>query len=186
MPMSRHHGLLRAASLAVVVATLVAGCGGAPDRDAPSGTTVVQSGVAYSVQTSRELNPAEPDDRALLDGVRRVGRLDGPDSTLLGVFLQATDQTQDPRRAVAAPQLVDAFGRVFRPLHLPAGDPSIYRGGRLAPGQQIPNPDSNAAQGPENGAALVYRVPTDVFLTDRPFTLRFGPGARAASVQLDI
>lgn len=176
--------LLRAAAPAVLAATLLlAGCGGAPDRDAPSGTTVVQDGVAYSVQTSRELNPSEPDDRTLLGG--GAGRLTGPDVTLVGVFLQASDEAQGPRRAVAAPQLVDAFGRVFRPVPLPPGATSAYRGGRLSPGQQIPSPESEAAQGPGSGAALVYRVPTDVFLTDRPFTLRFG-GARAASVQLDL
>jgi hypothetical protein len=162
------------------------GCDSSPERDAPSGTTVAQDGVAYSVQTSRELNPADPDDRPVLGGLHGVKRLDGPDRTLVGVFLQASDEAKAPRRAVAAPQLVDAFGRVFRPVPLPTGNPFAYRGGRLAPGQQIPKPDSDAAQGPENGAALVYQVPTDVFLTDRPFTLRFAPGRHAASVQLDL
>jgi hypothetical protein len=174
----------RTVSIGALAATLVlAGCG-VPDRDAQAGITVVQDGVAYSVQTSRALNTSDPGDRALVKGVR--GRLEGSDTTLVGVFLEAEDDASGPRRAIAAPQMVDAFGRVFRPLRPASGNPYAYRGGRLEPGEQIPGPDSLAAQGIEGGAALVYRVPSDVFLTDRPFVLRFGPDARDASVQLDL
>jgi hypothetical protein len=165
---------------------LIAGCGAPSNRDAPSGTTVVQDGVAYSVQTSRALNPLEADDRAMLGGLARKKGLEPPGTTLLGVFLQAEDDGSLPRRAVDAPQLVDAFGRVFEPLTLPAGSPFAYRGRLLRPGEQIPGPESVAAEGPEEGALLVYRVPSDVYLTDRPYTLRFGSDDRAASVQLDL
>lgn len=186
MPLTRIR-FLRAAWPGLLAATfVVAGCGGAPDHDAPSGTTVVQDGVAYSVQTSRALNPQDPDDGALLQGVRGAKRLDGPDTTLMVVFLQASDEASGTRNAVTAPELVDAFGRVFRPLDLPAGNALAYHGGRLSSGQQIPDPRSDAAEGPADGAALVYRLPTDVFLTDRPFTLRFGAGDGAASVELDL
>jgi hypothetical protein len=165
---------------------LIAGCGAPSNRDAPSGTTVVQDGVAYSVQTSRALNPLEADDRAMLGGLARKKGLEPPGTTLLGVFLQAEDDGSLPRRAVDAPQLVDAFGRVFEPLPLPADDPFAYRGRLLGPGEQFPAPESVAAEGPEEGAVLVYRVPSDVYLTDRPYTLRFGSDDRAASVQLDL
>jgi hypothetical protein len=43
-----------------------------------------------------------------------------------------------------------------------------------------------ARESPENGTIVVYRVPTGVFVTDRPFTIRFGTNDRAASVQLDL
>jgi hypothetical protein len=186
MPLARFPSL-RAASMGLLAATLVvvAGCGGPPEHNAPAGTTVVQDGVAYSVQTSRELNPLDPDDRTLLQGVRDGTRLDGLDTTLVGVFLQASDEVSGTRRAVTAPELVDAFGTVFRPLD-PVGNALAYHGGRLSAGQQIPDPRSDAAEGPADGAALIYPVSTDVFLTDRPFTLRFGAGDGAASVQLDL
>ena len=35
-------------------------------------------------------------------------------------------------------------------------------------------------------AALLYRLPTGVFLTDRAFTVPFGTGSHAAPVQLDL
>ena len=128
----------------------------------------------------------DPDDRALVQGVRGGKRLDGPDTTLVGVFPQASDEASGTRHAVTAPELVDAFGQVFRPLDLPAGNALDYHGGRLSAAQQIPDPRLDAAEGPENGAVLIYRVPTDVFSTDRPFTLRVGAGDGAASVQLDL
>jgi hypothetical protein len=59
--------MAKALSTALVAAALVAaGCGPPPDRNAPAGTTVVQDGVWYSVQTSRELDPDSPDDRVFL------------------------------------------------------------------------------------------------------------------------
>lgn len=175
-----------AAACALLSAALLAGCGGPPDRNAPAGTTVMQDGVAYSVQISRELNPVEPDDRALLGGLAGNKALDGFGTTLVGVFLQARDDVAGPRRAVASPQLVSAFGEVFQPLPLAATNPFAYHGGRLAPAQEIPDPVSPAAEGPVDGAALIYQVPASTFTTDRPFTLRFGSNARAASVQLDL
>jgi hypothetical protein len=164
---------------------LAAGCGGgAPNQDAPAGTDVLQDGVSYEVQSSRELNPLEPDDRALLTGVPRRKLGDMSDAALVGVFLQADDSK--PHRAVAAPQLISAERQVFKPMPLPRVDAFAYRGRRLAPGAQLPDPDSAAAEGPEDGLTLVYRVPDSTFTTDRPFIVRFGPTDRAASVQLDL
>jgi hypothetical protein len=166
-------------------ALAAAGCGSPPDRDAPDGTTVVQDGVWYSVQTSRELDPDSPDDRVFLGG-RGAKRLDRPGVTLVGVFLQARNHASSPRRSVAAPQLVDAFGETYEPMRLPAGDTFAYRGARLGPGERIPVKQSVPRESPENGLILVYRVPVGVFVTDRPFSVRFGSGDRDASVQLDL
>jgi hypothetical protein len=178
--------LVTATCALIAAALLIAGCGDGPPpaRNAPDGTDVTQDGVDYAVQTSRELNPDDPDDRAFLGG--RSKGLDGPGMTLLGVFLQARNDASSPRRALAAPRLVTAFGETFEPLPLPSTDPFAYRGRRLMPGHKIPAPQSLAMESPENGAVLVYRVPTGVFVGDRPFTVRFGTDDRAASVQLDL
>jgi hypothetical protein len=169
----------------VAAALLAAGCGPPPDRNAPDGTTVVQDGVGYSVQTSRLLDPESPDDRVFLGG-RGAERLNRPGVTLVGVFLQARNHASSPRRAVAAPQLVDAFGKTYEPMRLPAGDAFAYRGVRLGPGDRIPHRQSVPAESPESGLILVYRVPVGVYTTDRPFIVRFGSGDRDASVQLDL
>jgi hypothetical protein len=186
----RPHATRRLAGtlLALLTAALVvAGCGDAtPDSNAPEGTSVVQGGVSYFVQDSRELNPQDPDDRALLTGVRNVDRLDGTGGTLVAVFLQAQNDASGVRSADAAPAVVSAEGQSLLPLTLPRGNPYAYRGGRLAPGAQIPAPDSASGESPEDGALLLYRVPADTFITDRPFTLAIGTGAAAASVQLDL
>ena len=170
----------------IAVALVLAGCGDGPPpgRNAPDGTDVTQDGVDYAVQTSRELNPEDADDRTFLGG--RQNGLDEPGMTLVGVFLQARNDAASARRAFAAPQLVTAFGDTFEPLHLPATDAFAYRGRLLAPGAVIPGPQSLATESPENGAIIVYRVPTGVFVGDRPFTIRFGTNGRAASVQLDL
>jgi hypothetical protein len=184
--MASARSVLRLLACVVLAAAVLAGCGPPPDRNAPDGSDVTQDGIRYSVQTSRELNPLSTDDRTFLGGLARRKSLDGPDVTLVGVFLQARNEASSPRRAFAAPRLVTAFGETFTPLALPKSDPFAYRARRLAPGQTLPGGESVATESPENGAILVYRVPTSVFLTDRPFTIRFGADDRAASVQLDL
>ena len=193
-PKRRFRSLAWASALSMLLAPIVAGCGATPDRNAPVGTEVVQDGVTYSVQTSRELNPFASDDRALFAGLPpRKQRLDEPGTVLVGVFLQARNDGSKVRRAVPAPRMVSAEGDLFRPLRLPAGDSFAYRGGRLAPHGEFPDPISNPAESrsapaesPDDGGVLVYRVPDNTFLSDGPFTLRFGASDRAASVQLDV
>ena len=170
---------------ATCLVVLLAGCGPPPDRNAPSGTTVTQDGIAYSVQYSRELNPYAPDDRQFLGGPARRKGLDRPGMTLVGVFLQAQNNASAAKRAVA-PELVTAFGKVFTPMRLPSTDPFAYRAVRLEPGSEFPGSQTIAGESPEEGLVLVYRVPTGVFLADRPYTVQFGSSERAASVQLDI
>jgi hypothetical protein len=179
---------LGGALLALAAAALVAtGCGDpVPDRNAQEGTSVVQGGISYFVQDSRELNPKDPDDRALLTGVRHANRLDGPGQTLIGVFLQAQNEVSGTRGSDPAPVMTSAEGQSYTPITLPRSNPYAYRGGRLGPGDEIPAPDSAAGESTEDGALLVYRLPADIFITDRPFTLAFGTGAQAASVQLDL
>jgi hypothetical protein len=186
MPTSFDRRIAAVACSALVA--LLAGCGAGPppDRDAQSGTTVTQDGVAYSIQISRELDPLAPDDRALFGSRARGRRLEGRGTTLVGVFLQARADGPGRRHAVDAPELVDAFGTAFRPMRLPASDRFAYHGRWLEPGEQIPRPRTVAAESVEDAAAVVYRIPTEVFLTDRPFTIRFGSDDRAASVQLDL
>ena len=171
----------------LAAAVVVAGCGDpVPDSNAPEGTSVVQDGISYFVQDSRAINPEDPDDRALLTGVRHVNQLDGPGQTLIGVFLQAQNEVSGSRSTDPAPVMTSAEGQSYLPITLPRGNPYAYRGGRLAPGAEIPAPDSAGGESTEDGGLLVYRLPADIFITDRPFTLAFGTGAHAASVQLDL
>jgi hypothetical protein len=172
----------------LIALSLLAGCGGsAPDRNAQAGTDVVQDGVTYSVQSSRELDPFDPDDRAFLTGVPRA-RLVGMTArdVLVGVFIDVSNDDSRPHRAIARPELISAEGQVFMPMRLPKVDPFAYRGARLAPGAESPDVDAAPAEGPEGGSVLVYRVPEEAFVTDRPFTIQFGASGRSASVQLDL
>jgi hypothetical protein len=169
------------------VALVAAGCGDrAPNRDAQAGLSVHENGITYLVLDSRELNPLDSADRALLTGVPRRKLGYANDTVLVGVFLEASNEGSKTRVADSAPEIVSAEGQVYRPMALPRIDPFAYHGGRLAPGAVIPGPDTVAAQGPEQGAMVVYRVPDSVFLGDRPFVMRFGSTDRAASVQLDL
>ncbi|HEX8083054.1 MAG TPA: hypothetical protein VF529_02125 [Solirubrobacteraceae bacterium] len=174
-------------AVAVCLALLpVAGCGdGTPQRDAPPGTTLDLGGVAYDVQAARELNPSSPD-RALFAGVRGNGRTLPADHVWLGVFLQARNAADGPRATARSVEVADGLGHTFRPAPLPARNLFAYRPVTLAPGAAEPSPASPAASSPEQGSLLLFRLPLQDFLANRPLELRLRAAGRLASVQLDV
>ena len=187
LPSSAAGRLFLTLAAVLAAALVVAGCGDpVPDSKAPEGTSVVEDGISYFVQDSRALNLDDADDRALLTGLRHTNRLDGVGQTLVGVFLQAQNEVSGIRATDPRPVMTSAEGQSYEPIPLPRGNPYAYRGGRLAPGAELPAPVSAGGESTEDGALLVYRVPADIFLTDRPFSLVFGTGDHAASVQLDL
>ncbi|HEX2085976.1 MAG TPA: hypothetical protein VHF89_09865, partial [Solirubrobacteraceae bacterium] len=102
---------LAAGLLLIGALTLVSGCGGnAPTRDAPAGTTLHLDGVAYTVQTSRELNADAADSRPFFVGVRAGGRALPADELWLGVFLQAENESDGPRALARSIDLADSMG----------------------------------------------------------------------------
>lgn len=189
MPL-HHVSHLAAGLLAVGALAVVAGCGtDAPRRDAPPGTTLRLGGVAYAVQTSRELNADAADARALFTGVRGGGRSLPGDELWLGVFVQAENESGEPRPTARSIVVADSLGHVFQPVALPRANAYAYRPATLPPGGSDPGPGSAAASSPEQGSLLLFRVPLADFLSNRPLELRLHAPhdpREIASVQLDV
>lgn len=185
-----HVRRLAAALLAPAALAFATGCGDdGPQRDAQPGTTLHVGGVAYAVQASRELNPYGADARPFFAGVRRGGRSLPPDQVWLGVFLQAQNESRGDRATARSIVVADDLGRTFAPVALPVGNLYAYRPMTLPPGGTEPAPASPAATSPEQGSLLLFRIPLESFLANRPLELRVrapGDAAHIASVQLDV
>jgi hypothetical protein len=177
----------RLALVTTVAAIAVAGCGSSlPNRDAQAGDPVELGGVQYQVQFSRQLNPNSVNDRPLFAGVPGAG-LNLPGNQIwLGVFIQADNISKAQRRTASSFTVADAFDHVFRPVPLPASNDLAYRPDSLAPGDVDPGPDSPAGDGPDQGALLLFHMPADYFLGDRPLELRISGDGGLATVQLDV
>ena len=174
--------------LVIAVATAVLfGCGDSmPQRDEQPGTPVEVRGVSYDVQISSQLNPDSDGDQPFFAGVPAAGRKLPPDQVWLGVFVQAQNESDGTRRTARSITVADTGDHVFRPVPLPTENDYAYRPATLAPGDSEPGPDSPAASAPEQGSLLLFRLPLNCFMENRPLELRVADHGRLASVQLDV
>jgi hypothetical protein len=180
------HRSLSLLVIAVSTAALI-GCGGStPQRDAPAGTRVELRGVSYDVEFSSQLNPDSDSDHPFFAGVPAAGRKLPPDQVWLGVFVQAQNESDGPRRAARSITVADTVDHAFRPVRLPPENDYAYRPATLAPGDSEPAPESPAASSPEEGSLLLFHLPLDYFMENRPLELRVSDHGQVASVQLDV
>jgi hypothetical protein len=198
----RARRVLCPAALAAVIA-LAAGCDAqddgagtaaagtsesAPPRTATTGTdearTIRAGGFDWTVALFRELHPHAAPDQQIV-GSRRPA--DG--SGFWAAFLTACNAGPRPARPPAGLGLVDAFGHVFLPVGLPAGNPFAFAPGTLDPDGCLPA-SGTVAERVTDGVALVFEVPFDA-LENRPLHLRLPPPTASgdvapARIRLDV
>jgi hypothetical protein len=183
--------VVRAALLAAAVA-LVAGCGSSSDETPTvstwSGTdesqTVRAGGFDWTVALFRELNPRVTPDREIAGEHRPA---DG--HALWAAFMRVCNARSEAVQPPAGVRLVDAFGQVFSPVGLRAGNAFAYTPRTLGPTDCLPAIGS-VAERVTDGVALVFELPFDA-LEDRPLFLRLPPetadgGARPPRIRLDV
>ena len=157
-----------------------AGTGTDPQELAPAGTTLQVGGLAYTVQTSRQLNPSIQPDQAFLDG-REPPR----DEVWFGAFLRVCNERGRERTPTDQLKLVNAFGRELRPTELPGDDAFGYRPEPLGEDECLPEPGSPSDRTIE-GSLVLFSVPVD-FLGERPVALQItGRSGATERVALDL
>jgi hypothetical protein len=142
--------------------------------------------LSYEVQLSRELNPYNSEDASYLAGLTPVQRLLHPGEEWFGVFMQVYNNTGQPHPVSTGLTISDTQGNVYSPI-IPS-NPFAYRPGEVPAKNQIPAPNTIAADGPTQGALLLYKIKV-TSLDNRPLTLKIvDPGAptQMASAELDV
>jgi hypothetical protein len=145
--------------------------------------------LIYEVQLSRELNPADTEDRAYLAGLGAAQSRLSPGEEWFAVFLQVYNETHASHPAARSITISDTQGNVYSPVPTGPSDEFAYRGGSLVPPKgRIPALDTVAADGPTQGALLLYRIKL-ASLDNRPLELRIADPlnpAERASAELDV
>jgi hypothetical protein len=185
------------ASLAVLAALALGACGESHTR-VTTGTYAGGSGrnapylnvgaLVYEVQLSRQLNPYDTEDASYLLGLTPAQRLLRPGEEWFGVFMQVYNNGSLPHPAATNFTITDTQENTYYPLTLGPTNLFAYRAGVVAPNSQIPAPNTVAANGPTQGALLLYKIKV-LSLNNRPLTLKIvDPGDRAqtASAELDV
>jgi hypothetical protein len=176
-------GVALVLAAALVVGVLLSGCETSPasDLSVEEGQPMKLGDLLYNVQISRFLNPRDPEDEAYL-----AGQPPPPNNKLyLGVFMLIENEADTPQDVPADFKVIDTEGTEFNPI--PSNSLfALELGGKVAADDQLPEPESTAANGPIQGAMVLFLI-DEAATEDRPLTLDIPSSAGSAGeVELDI
>jgi hypothetical protein len=144
--------------------------------------------LVYQVQISRELNPYNTEDSAYLLGLTPAQTALKPGEEWFGVFMQVYNESTVPHPAATDFTVADTQGNVYHPIIPGPANLFAYRGGLVPANNQIPAPNTVAANGPTQGELLLYKIKVES-LDNRPFTLTIvdpRDPTKTASAELDV
>lgn len=140
----------------------------------------------YQVQLSRVINPAIVPDKDYFIGLPEAETELGSTDTWFAVFIRVQNQTDRAEQSAEDFEIVDTQEKVYRPVAFQAGaNPIAYVAKTVQPKEQIPAEDSLAADGPTQGAMLLFRLPFPT-LANRPLEFKIKSAQSEAVVDLDV
>ena len=168
--------------LAVLAALLVSGglaaCGNNHDKEAKiqhiegEGFYLSLGELKYQVQGSRQLNPYDVQDKALLAGIPAGEQELKPSEVWFGVFMQVENESDEPLRPASDIEIVDTQEDVFRPVELDQSNPFAYRPeDPIGPGDIAPIPDTPAFNTANQGSLMLFKLTLDA-IDNRPLELK--------------
>jgi hypothetical protein len=178
-----HKGALAFVLFLALAVLGVAGCGNDLGKEADEGVPIQLGDLKINVQETRSLNPSQPDDKQYLAGQQ----LPPPHGKFyLGVFLTIQNTGDNPVRIPTNAQMsvVDTTGAAYQsiPSHTDFAAPL---GSTLAPGGDIPGPGTAAANGPTQGALVLFLV-DETLNENRPPKLEIESEGETGDITLDL
>lgn len=144
--------------------------------------------LIYEVQLSRELNPYDTEDATYLKGLTPAQRRLLPGEEWFAVFMQVYNESSKPHPVSTNLTISDTQHNVYSPIVPAYTNEFAYRPGLLGPKARIPALNTVAADGPTQGALLLYKIKI-VSLDNRPLELRIVDPldpSQTASAELDV
>jgi hypothetical protein len=188
---------LRVLAAAGAAALLLSACGSSNVREI-SGTYAGEGGLpapylsvgplAYQVQISRALNPADTEDSAYLTGLTPAQAKLSPGEEWFGVFMQVFNETGHPHPASPDITLYDTQGNVYRPIVPPGVNLFVYKAADVPAHSRLPEPGSPADTAPTQGELLLFKIRLES-LSNRPIDVKIANPANpaeSASAELDV
>jgi len=184
-------------ALLLLAALALSACGNSETK-VTTGTYAGESGqnapylnvgpLVYEVQLSRELNPANVEDAAYLQGLTPLQRRLVPGREWFAVFIQVYNHSSVPHLGASSITISDTQNNVYAPIVPDQTNQFAYRGGFIPAESQIPVASSISANGGTQGALLLYKIRV-VSLDNRPLTIHIvdpKDAAQRASAELDV
>jgi hypothetical protein len=184
-------------ALALLASVALAACGDSHTK-VTTGTYAGESGknapyldvgpLSYEVQLSRELNPYDAEDALYLQGLTPEQKKLEAGQEWFGVFVQVYNNGSRSEPSATDFTITDTQENVYTPVALGAMNQFAYRPQTIARNSRLPPLDSIAANGPTQGALLLFKIQV-VSLDNRPLTLKIvdpTDAAETASAELDV
>jgi hypothetical protein len=172
-----------AAAIAIAAGVVLSGCDTSPENanQVIEGQGMKLDDLLFNVQITRELNPGDTEDKAYLVGQKALG----PDQYYLGVFMRVENEGDTSAQVPTDMTVVDTVGDKFKPL--PSSSLfALKLGDTLHAADQLPEGESVAANGPIQGAMVLFRIDSSA-IQDRPLTLHITTSTGSAGeVELDL
>lgn len=184
-------------ALLLLAALALSACGNSETK-VTTGTYAGESGqnapylnvgpLVYEVQLSRQLNPANVEDAAFLQGLTPPQRRLAPGQEWFGVFIQVYNHSSVAHLGATTIAISDTQNNIYTPIVPDQTNQFAYRGGFIPADSQIPVASSVAANGGTQGALLLYKIQV-VSLDNRPLTIHIvdpKDAKQRASAELDV
>ncbi len=127
--------------------------------------------LSYQVQVSRQLNPADAEDAAYLQGLTPAEARLEPGQEWFAVFIQVYNNTSHVHQAANTFLVYDTQGNIYKPIVPDETNLFAYRGGLVPAESQLPEPGTIADDVGAQGSMLLYKVQLSS-LENRPWNLR--------------
>ncbi len=184
--------------LLLVLALALSACSDNSHSRVTTGTYAGESGqnapylnvgpLIYEVQLSRQLNPYDTEDASYLADLTPAQAKLEPGEEWFAVFMQVYNESSVPHPAATDISISDTQENVYTPIVPPITNEFAYRAGQVPPKSRIPALDTVAANGPIQGAVLLYKIKV-VSLDNRPIEIKIvnptNP-TQTASAELDV
>ncbi len=170
-----------AATAAASTALALAGCGQSESLNVVEGEPVTLGTLSYNVSITRFLNPFDTEDRAYLAGQKPLPS----GKQWLAVFMDIHNEGDASATVPSDLRVTDTQGNEYRPVPSQSVF-ALQPGAQIGPHDDLPEPESAAANGPIQGAMVLFQI-REASIENRPLVLSIpGPGGETGTVELDI
>jgi hypothetical protein len=175
-------------ALVVLLGASLAGCGNKKDivTSADTEGIYVDAGpLQYQVQISRQLNPADEEDKGYFVGVKDPEGQVKAEETWFAVFVKVWNRTEDPHIASKDFEIEDTVGKRYEPVEVGEGNVFAYRPIQIPSGGQLPGTDDVANEGVIGGSMLLFKLTLDS-LANRPLVLHIKSAGKPPEAEIDL
>ena len=176
------------ALLALLGVSTLAACGNKEEirtTAATEGPYVDAGPLQYQVQISRQLNPADEEDKGYFVGVKDPEGAVNAEETWFAVFVKVWNRTDNSQVAAKNFEIEDTVGKRYKPVEVGADNVFAYRAIQIPSGGQLPGTDDVANEGVIGGSMLLFKLTLDS-LANRPLVLHIKSASSPPEAEIDL